>query len=42
MGCNTMSNYDVEQIYQDFWQEIICDKYGNVDVEQVKNELCDY
>ena len=42
MGCNTMSNYDVDQIYQDFWKEIICDKYGNIDVEQVKNELCDY
>ena len=37
-----MSNYDVDQIYQDFWKEIICDKYGNIDVEQVKNELCDY
>ena len=42
MGCNTMSNYDVEQVYQDFWKEIICDKYGNIDMEQVKNELRDY
>lgn len=37
-----MSNYDIEQVYQDFWEEIICDKDGNIDVEQVKKELCDY
>lgn len=37
-----MSNYDVEQIYQDFWKEIICDKDGNIDIEKVKNELHDY
>ena len=37
-----MSNYDVEQVYQDFWKEIICDKDGNIDIEKVKNELCDY
>ena len=37
-----MSNYDVERVYQDFWKEIICDKDGNIDIEQVKKELCDY
>lgn len=37
-----MSNYDVERVYQDFWKEIICDKDGKVDIEQVKKELCDY
>lgn len=37
-----MNCYDVEQVYEDFWQEIICDSDGNIDVEQVKKELCDY
>ena len=37
-----MSKYDVEEVYQDFWKKIICDENGNVDVEQVKKELCDY
>ena len=37
-----MSNYDVEQVYQDFWKEIICDKDGNINIEKVKNELHDY
>ena len=36
-----MSNYDVEQIYQDFWKDIICVGNGIIDIEQVKNELCD-
>ena len=37
-----MSNYDAEQIYQNFWKEIICDENGIIDIEQVKKELCDY
>ena len=37
-----MSKYDPEQIYKDFWKNIICDQDGKVDVEQVKKELCDY
>ena len=37
-----MSNYDVEQTYQDFWKDIICVGNGIIDIEQVKNELCDY
>ena len=37
-----MSNYDVEQIYQDFWKEIISVGNGIIDIEQVKKELCDY
>ena len=37
-----MSNYDVEQTYQDFWKDIICIGNGIIDIEQVKKELCDY
>lgn len=37
-----MDYYDVEQVYEDFWEEIICDSDGNIDIEQVKKELCDY
>lgn len=37
-----MNRYDVEQVYQDFWKDIICDDDGNIDVEQLKKELCDF
>lgn len=37
-----MINYEPEQVYQDFWKEIICDEDGNIDIEQVKKELCDF
>ncbi len=37
-----MKDDKVEQVYQDFWKEIICDNNGNIDIEQVKKELCDY
>lgn len=37
-----MNKYNPEEVYQEFWKSIICDKDGNVDVEQVKKELCDY
>ena len=32
----------VEQRYQEFWKDIICDENGNVNMEQVKKELSDY
>ena len=37
-----MNRYDVEQVYQEFWKDIICDDDGNIDVEQLKKELCDF
>lgn len=37
-----MNRYDVEQVYQEFWKDIICDADGNIDVEQIKKELCDF
>ena len=37
-----MNRYDVEQVYQDFWKDIICDNHGDIDVEQLKKELCDF
>lgn len=36
------TNRDYNQIYNDFWKDIIEDKYGNIDIEQLKKELCDY
>lgn len=37
-----MTSDVVEQTYQDFWKEIVEDENGNLDIEQVKKELCDY
>ena len=37
-----MNRYNVEEIYQGFWKKIVCDEDGNINVEQVKNELCDF
>lgn len=37
-----MNKYNVEQVYQDFWKDIIYDADGNIDVEQLKKELCDF
>lgn len=37
-----MNRYDVEQVYQDFWKDIICDDDGNINVEQLKKELRDF
>lgn len=37
-----MNRYDIEQIYQDFWKDIICDADGNINVEQLKKELYDF
>jgi hypothetical protein len=32
----------VEEVWRDFWAEIVCDPKGNVNVEQVKKELYDF
>lgn len=37
-----MNNYDEEEIYQSFWKDIICDKDGNINAEQLKRELRDF
>ncbi len=37
-----INKYDVEQVYQDFWKDIICDDDGNIDVDQLKKELRDF
>lgn len=37
-----MNKYDEEEIYESFWKDIICDEDGNIDVEQLKKELCDF
>lgn len=36
-----MKDYDVEQVYQDFWKSIICKEDGSIDIEQLKKELYD-
>lgn len=33
--------YDVEKEWE-FWQTIICNEDGTINVEQLKKELCDY
>lgn len=33
--------YDVEKEWE-FWQTIICNENGTIDIEQLKKELCDY
>lgn len=35
-------NYDVEQVYNDFWKDIVENEDGTLDKEQVKKELCDF
>ena len=32
---------EVEQVYQEFWKDIICKEDGSIDIEQVKRELHD-
>lgn len=32
---------EVEKVYKEFWEEIICND-GEIDIEQVKKELHDY
>ena len=36
-----MNRYSIDESWK-FWEPIICDKNGNIDVEQLKKELCDY
>lgn len=36
-----MNKYSIDESWE-FWEPIICDKNGNIDVEQLKKELCDY
>ncbi len=33
---------DVEDDFNNFWKDIVCDEDGNLDVEQVKKELFDF
>lgn len=33
--------YDVEEEWE-FWQTIVCNEDGTINVEQLKKELCDY
>lgn len=37
-----MKIYDVEDVFQGFWKDIVCKENGELDTEQVKRELCDY
>ena len=37
-----MNKYDVEQVYQEFWKDIICDDSGKINIDQVKKELRDF
>lgn len=37
-----MSKYKPDQVYEDFWKEIICDADGNINIEQLKKELYDF
>ncbi|PWK05319.1 hypothetical protein [Tumebacillus permanentifrigoris] len=32
---------DVEQVWNEFWKPLVTDAEGNVDMDQVKKELCD-
>lgn len=32
---------EVEQVYQEFWKDIICNEDGSINVEQLKKELYD-
>lgn len=36
-----MNRYSIDESWE-FWKTIICDKDGNIDVEQLKKELCDF
>ena len=35
-------NSEVEKVWQEFWKDIVCDKNGNIDLEQIKKELYDF
>ena len=32
----------VEQVFQEFWADIVCNEDGSINMEQVKKELSDY
>lgn len=32
----------VEEVWQEFWKDIVCDESGNINLEQLKKELYDY
>lgn len=36
------NNKNHEDIYQEFWKDIVEDSKGNMNIEQVKKELADY
>ena len=36
-----MNKYDIEEEWK-FWQTIICNEDGTINIEQLKKELCDY
>ncbi len=36
-----MSN-KVENVWQEFWADIVCNEDGSINLEQVKKELCDF
>jgi hypothetical protein len=33
---------DIEQIYKDFWKDIVENEDGSINLEQLKKELCDF
>lgn len=35
-------NKEYEKVWEEFWKDIVCNKDGSINVEQVKKELCDY
>jgi hypothetical protein len=37
-----MENNEVEQVFQEFWADIVCNEDGSINMEQVKKELSDY
>ena len=32
----------VEEVWQEFWKDIVCDESGTINLEQLKKELYDY
>jgi hypothetical protein len=37
-----MKNNEVEEVFQEFWAEIVCNEDGSINIDQVKKELSDY
>ncbi len=40
-GCSSADSQTTEEIFKDFWEEIVCPN-GKWDLEQVKKELADF